>query len=299
MNKKNNLTVTIAFTLSFFFFFSCQSDESTVEEILEEEVEIISKSKNQTYYQIPSPDEMFDFIKQSGLSFNPELLSDIQNSNSYTTPKKQALNFGVYSADLAYAAAFKEFKYIAKYFGTVQDLADRIGILAAFDENLLKSVQGNLENADSLIEITNASYFAVVEYLEQNEQGDKLAIIASAGWIETLYVIANSINFSVDKQAVNRFADQKIVLENLLDYLKKYNENENVAEILLSFKSLELTFSNLGKGDSNGPGVTFKKKKSGKMVLGGGKSKPISEKQFNAVKEKVNEIRNNIVKIEL
>ncbi len=296
MDKKFKLVASLAVALPLALLTSCGGEDPIVEEAIEDVVEDVVPEGNQSYYQIPSPDEMFSFIKESGLEFNGELLNSLQNADSYSDPKMQALNFGIYSADLAYTAAFQEFNETTKYFGTVQKMAEPIGITGAFDKSLMERAQGNLDNADSLVAITNTSYFAVVDYLEQNEQGDKLGIIASAGWLETVYVIANSIDYAKDKAAVDRLADQKLALDNLLDYMSAYKDNADVAEVLSWFNELELVFANLSESESKGSGISFKKKESGKMVLGGGSSISISEEQFNAIKEKVNEIRNKIVK---
>jgi hypothetical protein len=299
MDKKIKLVATLMIVLPLALLTSCGGEDPVVEEAIEDVVEEIVPQGNETYYQIPSPDEMFGFIKESGLPFNGELLNSVKNVASYSDPKMQALNFGIYSADLAYTAAFQEFNETTKYFGTVQKLADKIGITAAFDKSLIERATANLGDADSLVSITNTSYFAVVEYLEQNEQGDKLGIIASAGWLETVYVIANSIDYAKDKSAVDRLADQKLALDNLLDYMAAYKENADVAEVLTWFNELELVFANLSEPETEKSGISFKKKEDGKMVLGGGSSISISEEQFNAIKDKVNEIRNNIVKTEV
>jgi hypothetical protein len=300
MKKQIKLVATLLLAFPCAFLISCGGDDpidEPIDEIVTDSLD--EQNGNETYYQIPSPDEMFGFIKESGLEFNGELLNPIQNVDNYSDPKRQALNFGVYSADLAYTAAFEEFNETTKYFGTIQKLAEPIGISSAFDKGLIERIQKSLDNADSLVAITNTSYFATIEHLEQNEQGDKLGIIAAAGWLETVYIVVNTADYTKDKAAVERLADQKLTLDNLLAYLEKYNTNEDVNEVLGWFNDLEAVFANLSESEDTGSGISFKKKDDGKMVLGGGSSISISEEQFNAIKDKVNEIRNNIVKTEV
>jgi hypothetical protein len=298
MKKQSKLVLALLVGFPLVMMISCGGDDP-VEDLVEDVVDVVDEPEgNETYYQIPSPDEMFGFIKESGLEYNGELLNSPQNVNNYTTPEQQALNFGIYSADLAYTAAYEEFNESIKYFGTVQKLSESIGISGAFDSELIEKIQGNLDNPDSLLANSSSSYFSVVDYLEQNEQGDKLGIIASAGWLETVYVVANTIDYKKDQAAVERLADQKLTLENLLDYLDKYSSSPEVSEISLMFKDLETVFASLSESDSEGSGISFKKKDNGKMVLGGGSSISITEEQFNAIKDKVNEIRNKIVQIE-
>lgn len=298
MRKQIKLVAALFIATPILVLTSCGGDE-VVEEPVEEIVEEVIEEKNEEYYQIPSPDEMFGFIKESGLKYNGELLNPVQNASNYNNPTKQALNFGVYSADLAYTAAYEEFNETTKYFGVVQKMAEPIGINSAFDKNLIERAKSNLNNADSLVAITNTSYFAVVDYLDQNKQGDKLGIIAAAGWLETVYVVANTTNYDKDKAAVDRLADQKLTLDNLLDYLTKYEDNADVKEVMVWFKELEAVFAALPEAEDTGSGISFKKKDNGKMVLGGGsKKESISKTQFNAIKDKVNEIRNKIVSTE-
>lgn len=299
MKKQVKIIASILMVTPLVFLTSCGGVDEHIEEAIEEVVEIVEPEVNQVYYQIPSPDEMFGFIKESGLQFNGELLNSIKSADSYTDPKMQALNFGIYSADLAYTAAFEEFNETTKYFGIIQKMSESLGLSSAFDKVLIERAQANLDNADSLVGITNTSYFAVVDYLNQNEQGDKLGIIAAAGWLETVYVISNTTNYAKDKAAVDRLADQKLTLDNLLDYLNKYQSNDDVAEVLVWFNELEAVFASLPESGESEGGISFKKKESGKMVLGGGSSLSLTEEQFNAIRDKVNEIRNNIVKIEV
>jgi len=296
MKKQSKNALTLLMTLPLIMMTSCGGGDPVVEKPIEESIELVQE-ENITYYQIPSPDEMLGFIKACGLAFNGELLSDIRNYDSYTDPKMQALNFGVYSADLAYSAIYDEFGEMGKYFTTIQKMTEPLGLDGAFDESLQVRVQANLENADSLVVITNTSYFAIITYLENNDQGDILGLIASAGWLETVYITVNTIDYLKDKDAVNRLSDQKLTLDNLLDYLASYKSDANVAEALVWFNQLEAVFANLSEQkDESGAELTLKKKKNGKMVLGGGSSITMSKDQFNAIKDKVNEIRNKIVK---
>lgn len=300
MKKEIKLAAAIFIATPLLVLTSCGGDEP-IEEPVEEVVEEVVEERNEEYYQIPSPDEMFGFIKESGLKFNGELLNSIQEADRYTEPTKQAMNFGVYSADLAYTAAYEEFNETTKYFGTVQKMAESIGISSAFDKSLIERAQSNLDNADSLVAITNTSYFSVVDYLDQNEQGDKLGIIAASGWLETVYIVANTADFDSDKAAIERLADQRLTLDNLLGYFQKYEAKEETKQMMTWLKELEVVFAEqITEETSGGSGISFKKKDDGKMVLGGGSDKKsaITKEQFNAIKNKVNEIRNKIVSTE-
>ncbi|HEY9084107.1 MAG TPA: hypothetical protein VIN73_12305 [Vicingaceae bacterium] len=294
---KRNLKYAIAIAAAFpmLMYTSCTEDKPMEEEV---EVEIVTDEtpQNEKFYQIPAPDEMFGFIRESGLTYNKALINSPQKQTSYTTPLEQTMIFGVYSADLAYTAAYEEFNESIKYFAIIQKMAENIGISGAFNEELMNNIKNNLDKPEQLLENSNDSYFSVVDYLEQNEQGDKLGIIAASGWLETVYIVANSIDYNKNEAALQRLADQKLTLDNLLMYLDKYNESTDVKEMTAMLKELEVVFEPVAEKDPNSSGITLKKKGEGKMVLGGGSSLKISKEQFEAIKSKVTELRTKIVK---
>lgn len=294
MKKRNILAVTLLTAFPYLMYTSC-SDDKPQEDVNVEQVDEVVKERNESFYQIPAPDEMFSFIKNSGLIYNKSLINSPQKSSTYSTPMEQTLIFGVYSADLAYTASYEEFNESIKYFATVQKLADNIGISGAFNEELMNNIKNNLDKPEQLLANSNDSYFSVVEYLEENEQGNKLGIIAAAGWIETVYIVANSIDYSKNSAALQRLADQKLTLDNLMLYLEKHQDDSNVKETMIWLKELEATFANLSEGNASS-GISLKKKEGGKMVLGGGASVVMTKDQFIAVKSKINEIRAKIVK---
>lgn len=282
-------------------FASCGGDvkppEVTINNKLSEELPV-KDQVNESYYQIPSPDEMFGFIKESGLEYNMELTNSTQNCKHYVSPQQQALILGIYSADLAYSTAYEESNEAIKYFGTIKKLAEDVGIAGAFPKELIQKIQDNLNSPETLIASANDSYFSIVDYLEQNEQGDKLGVVAGAGWLETVYIVVNTTDFTKDKMSVDRLIAQKLVLENLLDYLEQYSDQQQVSDLMIELKELEDVFANVSESESETE-VSFKKKEDGKIVLGGGTSMEITEVHFNAIRDKVNEIRNNIVSVEV
>tara|TARA_Y100000589_G_scaffold331027_1_gene382710 strand:- start:27536 stop:28435 length:900 start_codon:yes stop_codon:yes gene_type:complete len=278
--------------------FSCGGDktDNTPESDTQDSVqaEVIKQNDEQTvYYQIPSPDEMFDFIKNGGLSFKQDLLLPIENSEKYNTALQQSLIFGIYSADLAYTAAFEEYQTSLKYFGTVQKMADRLGISSAYDASTAERIKNNLENADSLVKVTGDTYFSVVDYLEQNNEETKLGAIATAGWIESMYIVLNSLENNPNSDVLQRIKDQKLTFENLYDYLQQHNHSPQVEKIITLVEPLNEFFNNI---EENNDAKTTFTKKDGKFVLGGEDTvAPLSEEQTAELKDLVNNIRTKII----
>ena len=72
----------------------------------------------------------------------------------------KALNFGVYTADLAYVTSLGQMDDASKIFETVRSLSKDLEIENAVDEVIMKRLQSNLENsnADSLFYLLVSTY---------------------------------------------------------------------------------------------------------------------------------------------
>ncbi len=258
---------------------------------------VAAKPEVEKFYQIPSPDEMFAFIKQGGFKYNKSLVNSTDELTKYVSPKSQALNFGIYTGDLAYTAAFEEYQSTIKYFGAVRKLADQLGIASAFDESMVARIQNNLSSSDSLVSITGDSYFTIVDYLEQNGRGKTLALMAAGGWLESMYIVVSSINkFEANSPAIERLADQKLTLDNLFEYMNKYTSDNSVASAIEDFKSVKAAFDQLKTTE----GEATSEKKENKLVFGS--SEPttgINSEQYEAIKKAVIELRNKITSNQL
>lgn len=282
---------------------SCEDPQNKT---IEEEIEIQSAQPSQEelkkrYYQIPSPDEMFAFIKQSGMKYNSNLLIDPSYSEKIVDPVALPVIFGAYTADLAYTAAFEEYQTTIKYFAVVRKLADKIEISSAFDETLVNRIQNNLNSADSLIAITNDSYFQIVDYLEKNQRGNVLGIIAFGGWLESVYIVSEEIKNLNDDQMQNnpiveRFVDQNETLDNIILFLERYSDDPKVAKVLQWTQRIKGKFAQL-KDDISGEVKV--EKRDGKLVIGSkNNSSKIDPDKIKEAIEIIRQVRSEVFMIQ-
>ncbi len=111
---------------------------------------------------------------------------------------------------------------------------------SAIKPEVLRRLEGNLGNPDSLSVITDDVYFSSFETLEQGKQGPTLSLVVSGGWIESLYIATSLAKYSDKSPVVERLADQKYTLDNLIEFLKKYESDANVASVLVQFTELQV-----------------------------------------------------------
>ena len=266
-----------------------QIEEESTSEVLEDHM----------FYQVPTPNELFAVLKNAEVAYNRENLNDISNVNKYETKASKALNFGVYTADLAYITSLGQMDDASKFFETIRNLSKDLEIENAVDEVILKRLQSNLENsnADSLFYLSNETYYNAYSYLEENDRRDVLAMIVVGGWIEGLNIILNLEPYSDGSEVCQRIADQKLTLENLMIFTSTI-ENDQLSEIVGELSAIEEVFNSEiieEEAEAEVTEFTSSESEDGVMIFGGGVSSSISEAQFNELKSIVLDLRTSII----
>ncbi len=245
----------------------------------------------QKYSQVPSPGEMFSFIKQLGNKAKDDVtqLNSPENLKKYNDNKSKALNFGIYSADLLFCSTFNHGAEALKYFVNIKKLGDDIGISTAINEQTATRISNNISNPDSLANISNDLYFTTFDHLESNDRGNTLAMVMAGGWVESIYMVTSMEPvYKKDSPVITRVAEQKYTLENLMDFMKKYEKDPDVASVLKQLDNLKAEFDKIE--DAKGPAAITVKK--GKKILGGGSTGiAVTADQYKAIVEKTMAIR--------
>lgn len=293
MKRKYLLIAPLALGLT---LVSCGGDktegEDDVNQVDSVKTETPTAQVTETFFQVPSPGEMLTFIKMVGGKNNKNVsfLNSPDNNKNYTDAKSKALNFGIYSCDLSYCSIFEIGSEALKYFKVVKQLGDQIGVSSAINPEILKRLESNLGNPDSLSVITDDLYFSSFETLENSKQGPTLSLVVAGGWIESLYIATNlASKFDANSPVVERLADQKYTLDNLIEFLKKYESDANVASVLAQYTELQAEFNKIGEKDA----AAAANAQGSKKVLGGGKELSLTADQYKAIVEKVKAIRNS------
>lgn len=243
----------------------------------------------QQFAQVPSPGEMFSFMKLVGAqNAKGDVLNPIENQKKYESKKAQGLNFGVYAADMLYCSTFGLGPQALKYFATVKTMGDKLQVATAITPADEERINKNLGNSDTLAAISNDKYYSAFANMESNQRGSDLCLMLAGGWIESMYLMNTMVkDFDKDNKSVNRIAEQKYALDNLAEYMKKYESNTDVSVTLEQINSLKTLFDGI-KSESGSGGLTSA---NGKKTLGGGSKLSMTKEQFEAIKAKVTEIR--------
>lgn len=246
---------------------------------------------------IPSPSDMLGFIRmttKTNQTKNTSFLNSTENLKNYRDPKSVALNFGVYSCDMSYCSVFGNGSAAQEYFKAVKTLSEEVGVSSVITPDIMKRTEVNLKSPDSLVAIADLLYFSASEILEKNGKGPNLALVIAGGYVESLHIAANIIEFDTKSPALNRFADQKYVLEDVILYMKKFESDPAVGETIKKMESLSAEFNKIKETKVEAPAQQEKGKK---RVFGGGTVLDITKEQFTTISAKIKEVRNDFAQI--
>lgn len=303
MKKHLYNTLALAVTGSALFLASCGNGEKPEggDDHMNDSTKVDSSAANNNVpanemsYQVPSPKEMFQFIRQVGSKNNKrtDILNSPDNAKNYNEPKVKAVNFGIYSCDLTYCSIFEIGADMLKYFKVVKQLGDDIGVSTSIKADMVKRLEKNMSNPDSLVEIADDMYFSSFETLQNGQQGNTLALVVAGGYIEGLYIATNLIKYEKNSPAIERIAGEKFTLENIIDFMKKYESDANVKDVIAKLTDLKAAFEQDITTKDKGKVEMKKGEKDQAVVLGGGEELSMTEAQYKAIAEKVAAIRNS------
>lgn len=288
---KTKLTFITAIALSGCLM-SCGGDDHSAEQIVKTDpVDTIAPKVDNKHYQIPTPNEFFSVIKEVGGASRTDLMNPVKNSENYLDNRTKALNFGVYSADLAYASCYEIGQSALEYFKAVEKMGDELDISAAFDESVFARIEENLTNGDSLVTISNETYFDAYNYLEENERGHILALVIAGGWIESMHIVMNLAGkFSDNNALIQRIAQQGHTLNNVLEFMRKYADDPDVGMTIADFEQVQMIYETLEVSEKE---ISTETKGDQMMFSGNGEFK-FNKENYTDMFNKVTELRNKI-----
>ncbi len=246
-----------------------------------------------TFYQVPTPDQMFSIITRYDEKPDKKLLLDPKYAKDLVNSNEQALHLGVYSTDLAYTSAFGMGQKALKYFKTVRSLGDKLNVSSAFSDETMKRIEKSVGKKDSLQNISRDTYLEAFKYLEKNDRGETLALLVAGGWTEALYLSVNMVE-TYDKKdpMVQYIADQYYSFKNLRLFMKKHDDKKSVKEMLKKMRGLQVAYKGV---KSKSAGSSKLQEKGGKNVLSGGSKLELTKKDLKKIRKEANALRGKIV----
>ncbi len=232
--------------LAVLFSSACSGDKGTGEP-----VDSIGKDSNQVELDktklklqrllnsIPVPFKTLEQLTGAGLAYREDLLNPEINAGNYSQAQEQALNLGIYGADLAYLISQEKFAEAAPYLRRVKQLADAVVVPSAFDERMVRQFTNNMptvkpenQKRDTLQKLVYDSYDRIDSSLQSNERLELATLVVVGGWIESLYLATQHLGD--ERPAKNNevlwdiLKQQRKHLPNLIALVADFEENPNL-----------------------------------------------------------------------
>lgn len=274
---------------------SCESGGSNSNQPVKPNLDSLEMAKQEElkkiFFSIPAPMEMAALIKESGIKYDATILNNVENAAKYTGEAKQAINLGVYGADLSYSSMFDEKQKSVDYLAAAQKLARQMGVDDALKNDMLERLQNNQDNRDSLLKIVSEAYTDLNGYLKENNRVEISALVISGGWVEALYLSTKYAGSNAEIK--QRIAEQKYSLDELLKYYDKFGEKEVLKDMKADLMELQKVFN---EATTTAAGTTTAKADAnGVVTIGSSASVSMSDESLKKIETLIAQIRSKYI----
>lgn len=198
------------------------------------------------FYDLYSPTDAHNLIQNFDITFNPDILNPVENQYRYISSGKNAVNLGIYGADLSFCHLFGQAQEAINYMTAIYRLADRLGVGGDIVTQTERAMERSLFHPDSLFSKAGDIYYQADKRLKENEREGAAALILAGGWVEALYIGAsfydeNNPDPNLEKQILS----QKYSLDRLVALLSNYQNDEFIARYLFMLRQLKIVFDSV------------------------------------------------------
>ncbi len=190
------------------------------------------ESMKEIVQNFPAPVEMAALLEEVGAPFSNKYLFPTEVSDEYNTSFRQALALGIYSADLGYMNIYSKTSTIVQYLTVIKRLAEDLKVGQYFDFQTLKRLAVSNENLDTLMFLSINSFNEMDDHFRQHNRNHLSALIVTGVWLEGLNLATQVYKTVPNPRIAERIGDQKLLLEDIITILKKYNKDKNFANLV-------------------------------------------------------------------
>ncbi|MCG8578905.1 MAG: hypothetical protein MI866_03260 [Bacteroidales bacterium] len=228
---------------------ACNSKKAKKDKAPEIKKEKVEKEVREFVYPLPTSFEVTEMLNRIEAAYILSLSNPASNVDKYLTEKAQALNLGIYSADLSYASTYRQQQETLDFMNSSKSLIDKLDISPALDKELLEVIENNLDNKDELVKVITNSFYNTYEYLNKNDRGSVSLLVISGSWVEALYIATHiSEETFSNKEMVAIIMKQKEPLNKLMTMLEVYAANEDIKATMDDLKILQEIYNSTDEG---------------------------------------------------
>ncbi|MBN1387299.1 MAG: hypothetical protein JW965_02570 [Bacteroidales bacterium] len=236
---KKILLIAIALVLAASSVFtSCNScknrgGDQDQERIRLDEAEEINTEIEKAVYPLPTSAEVIKMLTELEVGYIIGVSNPVDNATNYITSKSQALNLGIYGADLSYATLYNMNQDVINYLDVIRELANSLKMSKIYSRDLYDDIKNSYDNRDRLVEILKDAFNETYTYLNENQQQSLALLVVAGAWIEGMYITTHISESVYHVEGIVRvLLEQKTSFEKFLEIAKPHDDDPVVSEIL-------------------------------------------------------------------
>jgi hypothetical protein len=241
---------------------SCGSSSSdkvnSSDEFKQAQEDTLKRQIEDVVYNIPSPTEIPYLLQATGADFNQSLLNSRTKVDQYASRNdKAALNLGVYAADVGYLASYDKTQEAIDYLNAAKTLSENLGVIGAFDVELLQKFEANISNKDSLSRLLDNTIKKTEDFLKDDNRNKLSALVIAGSFVEGLYISTGLIKsypkniLPDDKRNLVLTPLMRVILEQkksvaeLSKMMSSVEQTDPITSMSSDLKQLETAYANL------------------------------------------------------
>jgi len=252
--RKNILKITAALLAISFIWIGCSNDNKKAQALFGQDntntnqdtsaIGIRMAKVKDIFTTVPGTVQIMTLLKAAGSRYTIDIPADPTIVGNYSTVKGQALNLGIYAADLAYAGLYNQKNDASLYLQSANKLSTSLGIPDAFNDKVISRIDANMTNQDSLLTIIMQDFWNTDTFLKKNSRQEVSAYLVAGGWVEGMYIATQIASKSTTGTGVaNEVAYMKVTLQDLVDMLRTYPKSQGLQDISAKLSNIQSLYS--------------------------------------------------------
>jgi len=170
-------------------------------------------------------------MRQAQLPFDTTVLYSTKHVTEQHSNVEKALILGAYASNLAYCVSLKQQNSTLNYLAATERLSIDLGIEKDYNSIMLKQVERNLDQNDSLIKIASRAYATASNGFQQSGQVNVLPFVVLGHWMESMHLALATTNQTDKQKVIEQVVAQRSVVNHLVDYLYEVMIDTNAFEL--------------------------------------------------------------------
>lgn len=199
------------------------------------------------FYSLPSPVETAMVLENTDVEYDDGFLLAVKYVDLYDKSDDQALNLGIYAADLSYITMFDRQQQSIEYLTACKKLVEKLGLLNVIDDSVISKLNENILDRSAAMNIISEQFININAYFEENNREVSATLMILGGWVEGLFLSVNLIGTKVSDNTdlAQMIYDQQISLDDLISLMNVYKKEPEISKHISDLYELKLIYNKM------------------------------------------------------